>query len=115
VPFAAFRGGLLSRPELLSRFMHAEGLSWVVPGATSGRPSATARPARMPSDALGGFVDALEQPIRFSTASTATKDHSLSLFIVSLSPSDYLRPKCVSVITYTAFLINLESETIQVG
>jgi hypothetical protein len=59
----AFRSGLFSRSEPLSRFMHAEGLSWVVPEATSWRPSAIPRPARMPSDALGGFVDALEQPI----------------------------------------------------
>lgn len=29
VPFAAFRGGLLSRPELLSHFMHADGLPTV--------------------------------------------------------------------------------------
>jgi hypothetical protein len=60
-------------------------------------------------------VDALEQPIRFPTASTTTKDHSLSLFIGSLSPSDYLSSKWVSAIRYTAFLINLESETTRVG
>ncbi len=100
--FAAFRCGLLSRRELLSHFMHADGLALVVPGPISWRPSATSRSERMPSSAPGEFLDALEQPTRLPSASPATKDHSLTLFI-GFSPArnhgnDSLNPKCVSAI-----------------
>jgi len=102
MPFAAFRGGLLSRLELLSHFMHADGLPLIVPGPISRPPSATSRSERMPSSAPGEFLDALEQPTRLPSASPATNDHSLSLFI-GFSPArnyvnDSLNPKCVSTI-----------------
>src|SRR6202035_486889 len=65
--------------------MHDDGLPLVVAGPISWRPSATSRSERMPSDATGEFPDALEQPTRLPSARPTTNDHSLSLFIVSLS------------------------------
>ena len=106
LPFAAFRGGLLSRRELLSHCMHADGLPSVVPGPNSWRVSATSRSERMPTSAPDEFLGALEQPTRLPSASPTTNDHSLSLLTGSLPPEitrTYRNKLHVLVATCTPF------------
>ena len=86
MPFAAFRGGLLSRPELLSHFMHARSFlptvyhwSLRVPGDLQPLgPTQEKNNFRMP---LSSPQEGCQVQVRHD----GDNDHSLSLFIVSLS------------------------------
>lgn len=74
----AFRSGLFVRPEPLTHFLHADGLPFVVSGPVSSD-------LRMLSGAAGAVAYDLEQPMRLTTASSATNNHSISTFIFSFA------------------------------